>query len=41
MVIGRFTLEMSDPRYLSHVLRALKSIKGVSKAFRISENSAE
>ena len=40
MVIGRFTLEMSDPRYLSHVLRALKSIKGVSKAFRISENSA-
>jgi GTP diphosphokinase / guanosine-3',5'-bis(diphosphate) 3'-diphosphatase len=36
MVIGKFTLEMGDPRYLNHVLRALKSIEGVSKAFRIS-----
>ena len=30
-MIGRFILEMGHPRYLSHVLRALKSIEGISQ----------
>ena len=39
IVIGRFTLEMDDLGRLSHVLRELKSIEGVSNAFRISNES--
>jgi GTP pyrophosphokinase len=36
VALSKFTVEMGDPKHLSHVLRAVRAIDGVYDAYRIT-----
>jgi guanosine-3',5'-bis(diphosphate) 3'-pyrophosphohydrolase len=36
VAVSRFTFEMSDPKHLGHVLRAVRAIDGVYDVYRVT-----
>jgi GTP pyrophosphokinase len=36
MAITRFSFEMADPKFLGHVLRAVRGVEGVYDVYRVT-----